>query len=93
MNNQLPTLALYHKDYCPFCAVTRRAIDQLDLDIELRDTEFNKNNREELIKEGGKRQVPSLRIEDSSGNVEWLYESMDIIQYLRDYKARSANAA
>ena len=35
----------------------------------------------ELLKGGGKGQVPCLRIE-SEGQVEWMYESDEIINYL-----------
>jgi len=37
----------------------------------------------ELIKGGGKKQVPCLRIETETGQVKWLYESSDIINYFR----------
>lgn len=40
---------------------------------------------EELIKQGGKRQVPCLRIEQGS-KVKWLYESADIVAYIEKYK-------
>ena len=36
---------------------------------------------------GGKRQVPCLRIEATPGEVQWLYESMDIIAYLQRQQA------
>jgi len=36
----------------------------------------------ELIAGGGKQQVPCLRIEEDN-KVRWLYESSDIIKYLR----------
>lgn len=35
----------------------------------------------DLLKGGGKGQVPCLRIE-SEGQVEWMYESDEIINYL-----------
>ncbi len=38
----------------------------------------------ELISGGGKSQVPCLRIEAESGEIQWLYESNDIIRYLRN---------
>ncbi len=87
MTIRKPTLALYHKDYCPYCKATRKVIDELGLSIELRDIEFNKANRDALIANGGKQQVPCLRIENDNGNIEWMYESQDIIQYLRVYEA------
>lgn len=39
--------------------------------------------QQELISGGGKGQVPCLRIEDETGRVEWMYESDDIIDYIR----------
>jgi glutathione S-transferase len=36
-----------------------------------------------LQKGGGKIQTPCLQISDEQGNVTWLYESDDIIQYLQ----------
>jgi glutathione S-transferase len=44
--------------------------------------------RAELIAGGGKGQVPCLRIETDDGNVRWLYESADIIAYLREQASR-----
>ena len=38
--------------------------------------------REELVKNGGKQTVPCLRIEKQNGEIQWMYESMDIIAYL-----------
>ena len=38
--------------------------------------------RELLLASGGKIQVPCLQITDEQGNVTWMYESEDIIQYL-----------
>ena len=55
--------------------------DRSDLDLELRNTS-DRQNHAELIKGGGKTQVPCLRIDDGIGNVQWMYESDDIIQYL-----------
>jgi glutathione S-transferase len=40
-------------------------------------------NRKELLNGGGRKTVPCLRIEDSSGSVQWMYESGDIIAYLQ----------
>jgi len=44
---------------------------------------FNAQNRTDLINGGGKAQVPCLRIEGESGQVQWMYESADIIRYLK----------
>ena len=44
----------------------------------------NMETGEELELNGGKVQVPCLRI-DSAGEVSWLYESNDIINYLEKH--------
>ena len=80
------TLSLYHYDSCPYCAKTRRKIDSLGLNIELKNIKENHQNRIDLQSGGGKTQVPCLRIEDSNGDSQWLYESDDIIAFLSSNK-------
>ncbi len=82
-SNSIKTLALYQFKSCPFCAVTRQALNKLKLDVELRDTLLKPKYRSELIKNGGSPQVPCLRIEKDNGQTQWLYESRDIISYLK----------
>ncbi len=79
-------MALYHYDSCPFCAKTRHAIHELDLTIELRNIQKNHQHRIELQQGGKKTQVPCLRIEQPCGKAKWLYESNDIISFLRNRK-------
>ena len=79
---QTAKLALYHFQLCPFCVKTRRAIRRLGLEIELRDARNDTKWNKELISEGGKYQVPCLRIMNKDGQVEWLYESTEINRYL-----------
>lgn len=86
-------LALYHHQSCPYCAVTRQAIKQTGLNIGQRDVKKQPHFRAELIKEGGKSQVPCLRIEKENGDVHWLYESQDIIQFIRNYAKKTKQAA
>lgn len=74
-------LALYHFETCPYCQKVRRAMVELNLDIELRETRQNPAFREEQLAGGGKGQVPCLRIE-KQGEVTWMYESDTIIDYL-----------
>ncbi len=81
-------LSLYHFEACPYCVVTREAITALGLDLELRDIRRHPEYRRELIAGGGKAQVPSLRIGTAAGESHWLYESQDIIHYLRGYQKR-----
>jgi glutaredoxin len=79
---QTAKLALYQFKQCPFCVKTRRTVRRLGLDIETRDARNDPKWNQELISEGGKYQVPCLRIVNDDGSVEWLYESTDINQYL-----------
>lgn len=80
-------LALYHYEGCPYCAVVRREIARLALDIELRDIQRDRAHRVALIEGGGMPQVPCLRIAGAAGDVQWLYESQDIVAYLRQRRA------
>ena len=79
-------LSLYQLHACPFCVKTRRAIHQLNVDVELRDIGKNTNYRQELEALGGRVMVPCLRIDEADG-VRWLYESNDIISYLKQQLA------
>ena len=75
-------LALYQFRTCPFCVKTRRALRRLGLDIELRDARGDAQWRHELLSDGGRIQVPCLKIPQPDGGARWLYESNDIIAYL-----------
>ncbi|MGH1440517.1 MAG: glutaredoxin family protein [Cellvibrionaceae bacterium] len=78
----IKNLALYQLYACPFCVKTRRAIHQLNVDIELRDIGKNPEHRQTLQEQGGKTMVPCLRIKEGD-EVSWLYESDDIIAFLK----------
>ncbi len=77
-----PGLALYQYPSCPYCARVTRAMARLGIAVELRDTRRDRSRFEELVAGGGSTQVPCLRIEGAGGEVEWMYESDDIISYL-----------
>lgn len=79
---QPKSMALYHFDGCPYCSMTRKAIGQLGLDIEQRNIQQQAQHKNDLVQGGGKKQVPCLRIEHTSGETQWLYESGDIINFL-----------
>ncbi len=83
LNEQTRHMALYQYTACPFCVKTRRAIRRLGLNIELRDAKNDPGFRRELEQQGGKQQVPCLRIENPDGSITWMYESDDIIRYLQ----------
>lgn len=74
-------LALYQFNACPFCVKTRRTMHKLNLPIKLKDAKNNDQDRQFLLEQGGKIQVPCLRIQ-SEGKDEWLYESKAINAYL-----------
>lgn len=77
------SLSLYQFQACPFCVKTRRTLHRLNVPVQLRDAKEDAQARLELEQQGGKIQVPCLRIEDG-GQVTWLYESKAIIAYLND---------
>ena len=89
----IKSLSLYHFQGCPFCAATRKVIQQTGLDIEQRDVQRQPQHRAALIKGGGKPQVPCLLIEKDDGQHLWLYESSDINHFLRGYAAQTAKRA
>jgi len=78
------TMALYQFQLCPFCVKTRRTIHRLGLNIEMRDARNDPQWSQELINEGGKYQVPCLRIVQPDGSVEWMYESDRINLFLNE---------
>lgn len=75
-------IKLYHFKQCPFCVKTRRTIRRLGLNIETRDARNDPQWNRELINEGGRYQVPCLRIVNDDDSVEWMYEADNINQYL-----------
>ncbi len=83
MNQLAKSVSLCQFHGCPFCVKVRRALHRLNVTIELRDVQNNELFRKELLEGGGRVKVPCLRIE-KKGNIEWLYESNDIIKYLEN---------
>jgi glutathione S-transferase len=78
-------LALYCSEGCFFCTRVYHAMARCGIDFEVRDVRRDPARRDELIRGGGRSQVPCLRIETAEG-VEWLYESGDIVRYLERYR-------
>lgn len=81
VNQKAEGLALYQFEACPFCVKVRRSMKRQSVNFELRDAKNNQQHRSELEAGGGKIKVPCLRIE-KHGQVEWMYESSDIVSYL-----------
>lgn len=80
-------MQLFQFKSCPYCVKVRRAMVRLNMDIELRDTRKNPDDKAALLAGGGKTQVPCLRIEHDDGRVEWMYESADIVAFLEKLSA------
>jgi glutaredoxin len=76
------SLVLYQSTYCPYCHRVRRYLEQAGIELPTRDVNRDPQARRELVDGGGSATVPCLRIEED-GRVRWLYESLDIIDYLR----------
>lgn len=83
LTNKTSHLSLYQLPACPFCVKVRRALKRQGLTLELRNINQNHKYKHELVEEGGKRTVPCLRIAEQDKPVQWLYESNDIIEYLK----------
>jgi len=84
IDKQTENLAMYQFLSCPFCIKTRRAIKRLSLNIETRDALRHAPSRQQLLEGGGVIKVPCLRITRDDDSVEWLYESNEIIKYLKE---------
>jgi len=82
VDEQTRHLTLYHYPACPFCVRVRRNMRRLNLDIKQVDPRKNDLAMRELTEEGGKIQVPCLRISESDGSHRLMYESADINAYL-----------
>ena len=76
-------LALYYFDSCPFCVRVLRAIDLMDLDVELRNVYDDRDYLMELRQARGRATVPVLKITSPDGAERWMPESADIVRYLQ----------
>ena len=76
------TYQLFQYTSCPFCYRVRQFLDDSGIELEFRDTLNEADANRELIEGGGRQLVPCLRIQRGT-QVQWLYESLDIIEYLR----------
>jgi len=76
-NGEPLELVLYKYDSCWFCRSVMAAIIEMKLTISYRDIHQDDGAIEELMKVGGKGQVPCLFINGTP-----LYESADIIHFL-----------
>ena len=66
---------------CPYCQKVENFMKENDIEIEIVNIENDRDAMRDLIENGGKRQVPCL-FHDG----EYLYESDDIIEFLKENK-------
>ena len=71
---------LYYSPNCPFCKKVFAKLAEMKKTIPLKNTQTQANSND-LIKIGGKKQVPCLVI-----NGKPLYESNDIIHWLKTHQ-------
>jgi len=76
-------LSLYYFETCPYCVRVLDVLEEMGLPLELRHVLNEEKYARELIAEGGIDMVPCLRITHPDGRVEWMYESLDIVEYLK----------
>lgn len=79
------TFTLYKMDNCPYCSKTIKAIKGLHINVDYKDINESDKHNQTLINEGGKRQVPCLKITVENKQPVWLYESDDIINFLEQH--------
>ena len=74
-------LELFMFETCPYCKKVIKEIESSGrTDVVFRNIHAEEENRQELVRVGGKQQVPCLFIDG-----EPLYESDDIIEWLREH--------
>lgn len=84
VEQQCSSIVLYQYKTCPFCIKVRQEMRRLALNVQQLDAQQPGANRDDLVRGGGKAKVPCLKITDPAGTTQWLYESGEIIKYLRN---------
>lgn len=74
-------LTLYVMDNDSPSKQVRRELKNLDVNLTIKNLKRCHTYQKELLSGGGQAQVPCLRIECSK-NIQWMYHSADIIEYL-----------
>lgn len=76
-------LELYQTEFCRYCEHVRQVIDELQLNVVSHMSDFGSPRRDTLLQLGGKAQVPFLVDTADPEHPVMMYESADIIAYLR----------
>ena len=80
---------LFKTDLCGFCFRVRRFMEQNGIEMPLRDINQEESAFRELLSQTKRATVPCLRI-DRDGDVQWLFESADIMHYLAEQHGLTA---
>jgi hypothetical protein len=88
--HKLSGLTLYHFWGSYYSWKTRLAIYRMRVDIPFRDIFLDSGAYNDLMKFGGRDLSPCLRIENGA-STQWIYESADIIAYLKKAKSNLAH--
>ena len=78
---EVETYQLFKTDLCGFCYRVRGFAEEKGIALTLRDTMTDREAFRELLQGGGRTTVPCLKIQRGE-EVTWMYESLDIIDYL-----------
>jgi glutaredoxin len=76
-------IVLYEFLACPFCVKVRRYLKSQGIELPRINAQVDPG-RTELLRGGGKVQVPCLRIDQDKAAPTWLYESSDIIKLIQE---------
>ncbi|MGS0682796.1 glutathione S-transferase N-terminal domain-containing protein [Shewanella sp. 125m-7] len=80
IDNVTSNMTIYEYKACPFCVKVRRSLRRQGLNIVTLDAK-QEPHKSTLLNEGGKLQVPCMKIEEN-GQSTWMYESSAIIGFL-----------
>lgn len=75
--------SLYYHNMCPFCLRVLSILPSVKATIEKCDVMRNPAFRQQQQQATGRTTVPCLLIEDENGKEQWMYESADIIRFLK----------
>ena len=75
-------ITLYDLPGCPFCAMVRTKLDELELDYDVIEVPRLHSDRTEVQKVSGQTGVPVIT--DEATGVEGMPESSEIVDYLEE---------
>ncbi len=72
-------IRLYFTESCPYCLPVKEYIEKEGLDVELIDATYDNKRKAEIIKYGGKIEVPMLYVDEKG-----IYDFKEIIKWLEE---------